>query len=603
MSDTPTPSQHASKPGPPRLDAESAGRLLDIGQEPEPPPDPLPTPEEIQRNLPQYDILDRLGRGGMGVVYKARQRGLDRVVAIKLLPPKLSGDADFVARFEREARAMGKLNHPNIVTVHDSGRTVEGRLFFVMEFVDGSTLADLIGSGSLDAPQVLSITAQICDALAYAHGEGVVHRDIKPANVMVDWHGRVKVADFGLARLVGPEVDPGFTTTGTIMGTPDYMAPEQRRGMHVDQRADIFSVGVMLYEMFCGTVPRGVFTPPSAHSGCDVRIDEIVHCAMQQEPDRRFQSTQDLRAAIEVVRSTGAKLPRPPRKKSHARLVGGLSVFVVLVAVGLAVFDPDGRARKTGGGAQPGVVPNDPIAEVKRVIAKLKEFNPKFDTTTASWKVEEDRVVELKLNITAITDLSPVRALGSLKRLRLGQADQTSPLDTLDDLEGLALEWLECHNSNISGVEALREMPLGWFVCQGAKVSDLSPLASSPIYSLGINQTAVTTLDAVRGMRLKFLNCGRTDISDLSPLRGMPLTDFNCSRTRVRDLSPVKGMALTRLICDQAFIEDLEPLRGMPLKEIECDFDPARDTELLRSIRTLAKINGMPAAEFWKQAR
>ena len=310
MSDSPEPQPTTPEEGrtTPALTPTQAEGLFHLGSTAA--PDALPAPSELQRSFPQFEILELLGRGGMGAVYKARQIALDRVVALKLLPPALGGDPEFTARFQREARAMARLNHPNIVTVHDFGQTPEGRLYFVMEFVDGTDLAHLIRAG-FDPAQALGITAQICEALAYAHGEGVVHRDIKPANVMVDFRGRVKVADFGLARLIGGEVEASaLTSTGTVMGTPDYMAPEQRSGMHVDHRADIYSLGIMLYEMFCRAIPRGMFDPPSTRTGCDVRIDRIVARAMQSEPDRRFQSTQEMRAAIEAARIP-APMPAP----------------------------------------------------------------------------------------------------------------------------------------------------------------------------------------------------------------------------------------------------------------------------------------------------
>jgi serine/threonine protein kinase len=155
----------------------------------------------------------------------------------------------------------------------------------------------------LTSEQSLAIVEQICSALAYAHGKGVVHRDIKPANVMIDTESQVKVADFGLARLTDPSAEQmGHTMTGTVMGTPDYMAPEQMRGMNVDHRADIYSLGVMVYEMFCREVPRGAFEPPSVRIGCDPRIDPIVIRAMQPNPERRYQNTHEMRTDVSAVR-------------------------------------------------------------------------------------------------------------------------------------------------------------------------------------------------------------------------------------------------------------------------------------------------------------
>ena len=271
-----------------------------------------PTVKEAERLFPNYQITEMIGRGGMGVVYKGRQTSLDRIVAIKLLPLEVSIDRDFGERFVREARTMAKMNHPNIVSVFDFGHTTEGHLFFVMEFVEGTTLHQLIKATGLKPIQSLELIVGVCEALEYAHSEGVVHRDIKPANILVDTRGRVKVTDFGLARMDTAKTPEqwGQTMTGMVLGTPDYMAPEQKKGIRVDHRADIYSLGVMLYEMLCGEIPAGIFDPPSQRVGVDGRIDQIVIRAMQQEPDRRFASSGEMRKAVENIRNT--PLPQTP---------------------------------------------------------------------------------------------------------------------------------------------------------------------------------------------------------------------------------------------------------------------------------------------------
>ena len=289
-----------------------------------------PAPEEIARLLPHYHVLSLLGRGGMGAVYLAVQTALDRAVAIKLLPLEVSADPDFADRFVREARAMAKLSHPHIIAVHDFGKTGEGHLYIVMEYVDGASLDAMIHGPGLAPAQALHIAAQVCEALAYAHAQGVVHRDIKPANVMVDQSGQAKVADFGLARLTDPTAEHlGSTTAGTIMGTPDYMAPEQRKGMQVDHRADIYSLGVMLYEMLCGEVPRGVFAPPSRRVECDPRADQVITRAMQQEPRLRYQSTQEMKADVDAARTP---LEKAAGKTSRTRTAAIVAAGLVLVS-------------------------------------------------------------------------------------------------------------------------------------------------------------------------------------------------------------------------------------------------------------------------------
>src|ERR1051325_10002783 len=220
---------------------------------------PPPAPEEIAKFFPGYDLLECLGRGGMGVVYKARQKSLNRLVALKILAREREKDAAFARRFAVEAETLARLSHPNIVTVHDFGQT-DGLFYLVMEFVDGVSLRQLLQTGRVSPREALAIVPQVCDALQYAHDQGIVHRDIKPENILLDRQGRGKVADFGLARLMGAEVEAtsvssesataalSLTEAGKVMGTPQYMAPEQKdKPGEVDHRADIYSLGVVLY--------------------------------------------------------------------------------------------------------------------------------------------------------------------------------------------------------------------------------------------------------------------------------------------------------------------------------------------------------------------
>ena len=263
-------------------------------------------PDQVARHFPQLEILDLIGHGGMGAVYKARQRGLDRIVALKILPPEVGRDPSFAERFTREARALARLNHPNIVTIHDSG-AADGLYYLVMEYVDGINLRQAFHTGELTPKEALAIVPQICDALQYAHDEGVVHRDIKPENLLLDTKGRVKIADFGLARLLG-QADNNFTLTAAhqVMGTPKYMAPEQMEGSHeVDHRADIYSLGVVFYEMLTGELPLGRFQPPSKKVRVDVRLDEVVLRTLEKEPARRYQAARELKGDVETISGLG----------------------------------------------------------------------------------------------------------------------------------------------------------------------------------------------------------------------------------------------------------------------------------------------------------
>lgn len=266
---------------------------------------PPPTPESLASRFPQLEIVELVGRGGMGVVYKARHRGLDRWVALKILPAAAERDPAFGERFSREARALAKLDHPNIVTVFDSGEA-DGLFYFIMEYVDGVNLRQVLAAGEMKPEQALAIVPQICEALQYAHDQGVVHRDIKPENILVDKSGRVKIADFGLAKIVGQEArDFTLTGVGEVMGTPAYMAPEQvEHPSEVDHRADIYSLGVVFYQMLTGELPLGRFAPPSRKVRIDVRLDEVVLRTLEKEPGLRYQQAGEIKTEVETIAGT-----------------------------------------------------------------------------------------------------------------------------------------------------------------------------------------------------------------------------------------------------------------------------------------------------------
>jgi hypothetical protein len=272
-------------------------------------------PADLARHFPTLEILELLGQGGMGTVYKARQLRLDRLVALKVLAVGPDTAGAFADRFLREARALARLTHPAIVTIHDFGEAGE-MYYFVMEHVEGGSLRRFVRPGRLDQARALSLVLQMCNALQYAHEEGIVHRDIKPENILLDRRGRVKVADFGLARLLGPTpADFTLTRSRVAMGTPHYMAPEQWEEAHtVDHRADIFSLGVVFYEMLTGELPLGRFALPSQKAPVDPRLDEVVLRALEKDLDRRYQQVADLRADVErIAGGTASHIsPLPP---------------------------------------------------------------------------------------------------------------------------------------------------------------------------------------------------------------------------------------------------------------------------------------------------
>lgn len=299
---------------------------------------PIPTVDELAADFPELEIIELIGRGGMGAVFKARQASLDRFVALKVLPGDWKAAGNFPERFEREAKILAGLNHPGIVTIHEFGER-NGRYFFTMEFVDGTDLERMIRSGELTPNLGLKLIPQICDAIQFAHDRGVVHRDIKPGNILVDRNGRVKVADFGIAMLGGSrELDfhssverdsqTSLTDPNWVVGTPRYMAPEQAASGEVDHRADLYALGVVFYEMLVGELPaKGTLTVPSLRRGkVDRCWERIVLRALAEDPDRRYQNASEIRTAVEAVLAEQRRFI--PRWAKAAALV-----VIVLVAL------------------------------------------------------------------------------------------------------------------------------------------------------------------------------------------------------------------------------------------------------------------------------
>ena len=330
-----------------------------------------PEPEDLAKFFPQLEILELLGKGGMGAVYKARQPGLDRLVAVKILPPEIGTDPAFAERFTREARALAKLSHQNIVSIFDFGQA-DGQYYFIMEYVDGANLRHVIETGAIKPEEALALVPQICEALQFAHDEGIVHRDIKPENILVDKQGRVKDCGLWLAKLLG-KAPAEATLTGThqAMGTLHYMAPEQMQGAAtVDHRADIYSLGVVFYEMLTGELPIGRFEPPSKKVRIDVRLDEVVLRSLESAPARRYQHASDVKTEVEsIVGASDTRFPAAEpdtaefeswvrsRLKVPARglLVAGivnllatLLIVLIVVLVGLGHSIPGIDGLETG---------------------------------------------------------------------------------------------------------------------------------------------------------------------------------------------------------------------------------------------------------------
>lgn len=332
---------------------------------------PAPAVAQIGDAFPQLEIIELIGQGGMGFVYHARQPKLERDVALKILPQHLAEDAKFAERFAREGRLLAKLNHPNIVSVYDFGEA-GGFFYLLMEFVDGVNLRQAMRASQFTPAQALSIVPAICEALQFAHDEGVLHRDIKPENILLDTKGRVKIADFGIAKLVGrgsasrsaagserdikttvgdagqPGEIASITGLSSTLGTPQYMAPEQlERPADVDHRADIYSLGVVFYELLTGELSKGKFARPSAKTPLDERVDQIVLRALEKEREHRQQSARQLKTEVEtVLRVQPAQSATPTRFDR----ISAIAFAVALYYVGLVAGVP--LVRVFNGGPQ-----------------------------------------------------------------------------------------------------------------------------------------------------------------------------------------------------------------------------------------------------------
>lgn len=294
---------------------------------PEPKSAPL-LPTELQVFFDDLEVIELLGAGGMAAVYKVRTRELGRIAAMKALSVEQSETPELAERFLREAQALALLNHPNIVTVYQFGRA-KGLAYLLMEFVPHGTVRDRLRKGRLPPVETYRLIGQICDALQYAHNQGVIHRDIKPENLLLDEHGNVKVADFGLAKFRDADAF-ALTDSQTRMGTARYMAPEQwKNTAGVDHRADLYALGVLFYELLTGDLPAVQFTPPSAKVGSDPRLDHVVSKSLKEEPAERYQKAEE-------VKSDVARIAQSSRRGwvAAASAVG----LLVLAAVALLLW-------------------------------------------------------------------------------------------------------------------------------------------------------------------------------------------------------------------------------------------------------------------------
>jgi serine/threonine protein kinase len=398
----------------------------------------MPTP-----SVSHYQLLEKVGSGGMGEVFKAQDSRLNRFVAIKVLRDGASGSPDKRRRFFQEAQAASALNHPNIVTIHDIVSDGDADCI-VMEYIAGRTLADVIPNGGMRVPQALQYAIQIADALAAAHAAGIVHRDLKPGNVMLTESGRVKVLDFGLAKLMTPEpitqhddtakIRPALTTEGTILGTVSYMSPEQARGKDVSPRSDIFSFGAVLYEMltsrraFDGDSPISTLSAilleeakPIAQVAPDVpaQLQQVVNRCLRKDPDARWQSMKEVESELTGLKhqSDSGQLYRPQvpqakRSSPKAIATAAMAAIAVASAAGwwswshrtisqpsspapVAVAPAPAPTVPADGALTDGALTNDSILEMLQAKAPVAVILGQIRSSKTNFKLSTAEVIRL----------------------------------------------------------------------------------------------------------------------------------------------------------------------------------------------------------------
>jgi hypothetical protein len=589
--------------------------------------------------LGHYEVLELLGRGGFGIVVKAFDERLQRLVALKVLAPALAATSPARKRFLREARAAAAVRHDNVVAIH----AVEEPLpYLVMEYVEGETLQQRLDRvGPLDVPALLRIGRQIASGLAAAHAHGIIHRDIKPANILLE-NGldRVKISDFGLARTAD---DASLSQSGFLAGTPLYMAPEQAGGSTFDHRADLFSLGSVLYVMASGRPP---FRAPNTLAvlkrvaeDTPRPIQEIIPevpewlCALiarlhAKKPEDRFASAQevaDLLAGFQTgsqppVSEPVAMAPRPaspepagnvlpPPRRRRRGLIAAAVVLLLLVGWGLAeaggvtdvrglmirLFAPEGTLVVEVD--DPGVSVAVDGADLVITGAGAREIRLK----PGQYQVEaskDGKVVSRELVTVTRNGRQVVRV--SKESAPSAQAEawekSVAALPPEKQVEAVARRLKEL-NPGFDG-QVVSEISNGQVTKVGFHthaVADLSPLRALPrLDSLTCGGTVetqgkVTDLSPLRGLTLKSLRVYDNPVSDLSPLAGMPLEVLDCYRTGVKDLTPLKGMPLRELHANTTRIADLSPLKGMKLTRLGLQGTAVSDLSPLKGM----KLNGL----------
>jgi serine/threonine protein kinase len=594
--------------------------------------EPATRPDSLGR-LGHYEVLEVLGQGGFGIVVKAFDDTLHRIVAIKVLAPHLAVTSAPRKRFLREARAAAQIRHEHVVQIYAVEE--EPLPYQVMEFIEGQTLQQkLDATGPLEATEVVRLGQQIALGLAAAHEKGLIHRDVKPANILLEAgiEVRVKLTDFGLARTSD---DASMTQSGVVAGTPMYMAPEQANGAPLDPRADLFSLGSVLYSMTAGRppfrAPNSLAVLKRVTQDRPRPIREVIAdvpeglCAVisrlhAKNPADRFGSARETAEAISLC------LTNPIRRRARgARLIQAASAAAILLVLAGGTWiasglfgrgNPDAHSGEVASKDNPVVdrsEPKEPIPalppsdswtkgvalmdaddQVSAVVAKLKKLNPDFDDKSVLHTTENNVVVAFKVNnCDNLNDLSPLRAFPALTDLRLtgrGAAD-------ISPLRGMKLVIFETNGCPIKDLSPLAGMPLKTLNLWLFATDDLSPLRGMKLVAANLGGSPVKDISVLKGMPIEALCLNHSQIDDLSPLEGMPLRVLECENTRVTSIVPLLKSQLETLWLGGSPVADYTPLQKLPVKNVSLNYQPESHAQLLRSIPTLQTVNKKPVAE------
>lgn len=581
------------------------------------------------KQLGDCEILSKLGQGGMGAVYKARQTALDRMVAIKVLPPQFSDDEDFLARFKREAAAAARLTHPNIVQVYAAGKQ-EDTHYFVMEFVDGENVQRrLLRKGQITPAEALAICIYVAQGLDYAWKRNkLIHRDIKPDNIFLSGDGEVKLGDLGLAKSAGG-AGSGLTLAGAYMGTPFFVSPEQARGLkEIDFRADIYSLGCTLYYMVSGHRPyesegcdalqvmfKHVNEPApdvlQAWPQCPKPLAGLIAIMVRKKPEDRFQSYEELIATMKSVaaelRSTKPHVvvpfepaaSAPPEKKAPNK--AALSEKKLSAKAAPA---KDAKPPST-----PPALLKPPLAEPKSPSFALIMIGTALACLLALgvflWAPWQERAA---VNGEADSHAKPAPPPAAVNALPVA-AGTAAPVPStpvaLGETFAQEVAALPPERQVARVVAQLKALNLDYDgqetheIVQGAVVElvlateslrNLAPVAAlhalkrfrvSPPHA---RRSALADLGGLAGLQLTLLDCHGSEVRDLTPLRGQPLEELDLSGCRkLADLTPLQGLKLRRLnLSNDTVVTNFAVLQGMPLEQLQCQLTRLRELAVLR---------------------